>query len=85
LDENNSYIYISDIFNNRIQWFSLLGGSPNNGTTVAGGNGLGSSNKQLNNPHSAHVSKKTKAIYVRYLELEVILLYKVFMQHIFII
>ncbi len=64
LDENNSYIYISDTYNYRIQRFSLLGGSPNNGTTVAGGNGQGSSNKQLNLPYGVYISKKTKAIYI---------------------
>jgi sugar lactone lactonase YvrE len=64
LDENNSYIYISDSRNNRIQRFSLLGGSQNNGTTVVGGNGAGSSNKQLNSPTSFYISKKTNAIYI---------------------
>ncbi len=64
LDENNSYIYITDSLNHRIQRFSLLGGLPNNGTTVAGGNGQGISNKQLNTPYGVYISKKTKAIYI---------------------
>jgi sugar lactone lactonase YvrE len=64
LDEDNSYIYIADTSNNRIQRFSLLGGSLNNGTTIAGGNDAGSTNKQLSSPYSVYVSKKTKALYI---------------------
>jgi len=64
LDENNSYIYVSDTYNHRIQRFSLNGGSPNNGTTVAGGNGAGSANTQLFMPVTVYISKKTQAIYI---------------------
>ncbi len=64
LDENNSYIYVSDTYNHRIQRFSLNGGSPNNGTTVAGGNGAGSANTQLFMPVTIYISKKTQAIYI---------------------
>ena len=68
LDENNSYIYVADTSNHRIQRFSLSGGSPNNGTTVAGGNGPGFTNKQLNAPASIYITKKTKNyVYCRYL------------------
>ena len=64
LDENNSYIYVSDTYNNRIQRFSLFGGSPNNGTTIAGGNGLGLLNNQFSSPFGLYISKKTKTLYV---------------------
>ncbi len=64
LDEDNSYIYVGDTSNNRIQRFSLLGGSPNNGTTVAGGNGAGAANNQLLSPIGIYISKKTKALYI---------------------
>ena len=65
LDANSSYMYISDAANHRIQRFALVGGLPvNNGTTVAGGHGPGSTNQQLNAPFSVQVSKKTGAMYI---------------------
>lgn len=62
LDENNSYIYIADLGNHRIQRYTL--GITANGTTVAGGNGQGSSSSQLSEPHGVYVSKKTGDIYI---------------------
>lgn len=65
LDANSSYMYVSDAGNHRIQRFALVGGLPiNNGTTVAGGHGAGSTNQQLNTPFSVQVSKKTRAMYI---------------------
>jgi sugar lactone lactonase YvrE len=64
VDENNSYIYVCDTNNHRIQRFSLFGGSPNNGTTVAGGNGQGTASNQLYAPFSFYITKKTKTIYI---------------------
>jgi sugar lactone lactonase YvrE len=62
LDENNSYIYIADLANSRIQRYQL--GISANGTTVAGGNGLGPGSNQFNAPYAVCVSKKTGDIYV---------------------
>ena len=62
LDENNSYLYIADLGNNRIQRYSL--GTAANGTTVAGGNGAGSNSDQLDNPHGVYVSKSNGDIYI---------------------
>ena len=64
LDESNAYMYVSDTSNNRIQRFSLLHSMPNNGTTVAGGNGPGANSNQLKSPFAVHVSRKTGAIYI---------------------
>lgn len=62
LDENNSYLYIADTGNNRIQRYRL--GTAANGTTVAGGNGAGSNSNQLNGPHGVYVSKNNGDIYI---------------------
>lgn len=62
LDENNSYLYIADLGNNRIQLYRL--GVSLNGTTVAGGNGQGSGSQQLYQPYGVCVSKKTGDIYI---------------------
>jgi DNA-binding beta-propeller fold protein YncE len=62
LDELNSYLYIADMGNHRIQRYYL--GVITNVTTVAGGNGYGSGNHQLNRPYGVCVSKKTGAIYI---------------------
>ncbi|CAF1246816.1 unnamed protein product [Rotaria sordida] len=61
-DEFNSYLYIADVSNHRIQRY-YLGGSTNI-TTVAGGNGLGIGNHQLNTPYGICVSKKTGDVYI---------------------
>jgi sugar lactone lactonase YvrE len=62
LDENNSYLYVADLANSRIQRYSL--DDATNGTTVAGGNGAGSGSNQLNQPYGICVSKQTGDIYI---------------------
>jgi sugar lactone lactonase YvrE len=62
LDENNSYIYIADWANHRVQRYVL--GIPTNGTTVAGGNGEGAGTQQLSYPYSVCVSQATGDIYI---------------------
>ena len=62
LDETNSYLYIADRRNFRIQRYNL--GNSTYGTTVAGGHGAGSSNNRLNAPYGVCVSKKTGDIYI---------------------
>ncbi len=62
LDELNSYLYIADAYNHRIQRYYLS--AMTNVTTVAGGNGAGSGNNQLNTPNDVWVSKKTGDIYI---------------------
>ncbi|CAF1479472.1 unnamed protein product [Adineta ricciae] len=55
LDENNSYLYVTDSGNARIQRFNLSNGTI--GTTVAGGYGIGLNSSQLYNPYDVCVSK----------------------------
>ncbi|CAF1400374.1 unnamed protein product [Adineta steineri] len=62
LDESNSYLYITDCNNHRIQKYRV--DIPSNGTTVAGGNGAGTARNQLHGPYDVYVSKKTGDIYV---------------------
>ena len=62
LDELNSYLYIADTLNHRIQRYFL--GATTNVTTVAGGNGPGLGNHQLNAPMGVWVSKTTGDIYI---------------------
>ncbi|CAF0866509.1 unnamed protein product [Rotaria sp. Silwood1] len=62
LDESNSYIYVADRYNHRIQRF-LLGGS-GIGVTVAGGNGPGSAVNQLFRPTDIHISRMDGSIYI---------------------
>jgi sugar lactone lactonase YvrE len=62
LDEYNSYLYIADINNHRLQR-QYLGVTPNV-TTVAGGYGSGTSSYQLNSPTGVYVSKNTGAMYI---------------------
>jgi hypothetical protein len=51
LGTHNSLLYVADTGNNRIQLFNLTTGTiPYNDTTVAGGNGPGAGNDQLNQP-----------------------------------
>jgi hypothetical protein len=63
LDEPNSYLYVADVMNNRIQRYSLNSTWPCNGTTVAGGNGPGNYSNQLNQPNYVRISK-TGAMYI---------------------
>lgn len=62
VDDINSYLYVADSVNHRIQRIHL--GVSTNGTTVAGGNNPGSASNQLNNPYTVTVSKKTNGIYI---------------------
>jgi sugar lactone lactonase YvrE len=61
-DEINSYLYVADYNNHRIQRFHV--GVSTNGTSVAGGNGQGSASNQLSYPSSVSVSKINDAIYI---------------------
>jgi sugar lactone lactonase YvrE len=62
LDEYNSYLYIADTNNHRIQRYYL--NATLNVTTVAGGNGAGASSYQLNIPTAVYVSKNTGTMYI---------------------
>ena len=62
LDEVHSHLYIADSGNNRIQRITL--GSSTNAITVAGGNGAGSNNDQVNHPADVCFSKHIGAIYI---------------------
>ncbi|CAF0747868.1 unnamed protein product [Adineta steineri] len=61
-DEVNSYLYVSDSNNHRIQRYHV--GVSINGTTVAGGNGQGSGSNQLNTPYSLWISTINNYIYI---------------------
>ena len=64
-DEINALLYVADVFNHRIQRYSLNDTSfPLNGTTVAGGHGQGSGMDQFNQPYDLWISNKTGAIYI---------------------
>ena len=62
LDEINSFIYVVDRFNNRVQRFPLNGSGI--GVTVAGGNGFGSAANRFNGPTDMFLSKIDGSIYV---------------------
>lgn len=62
LNEANSYLYVADYNNHRIQRYHV--GVSTNGTVAAGGSGSGLGNNQLNFPYSVCVSKTTNAIYI---------------------
>ncbi|CAF1465873.1 unnamed protein product [Adineta ricciae] len=61
-DEVQSFVYVADSGNNRVQRFQV--GGLMNGTTVAGGHGAGSANDQLNNPYSVCFSTTNNALYI---------------------
>ena len=62
LDEANSFLYVADRYNHRIQRF-VLGGS-GIGVTVAGGNGMGSAANQLYHPTDIYLSRFSNSIYI---------------------
>ena len=64
IDQKNAWFYVADTNNHRIQRFSLYASAPQNGTTVAGGNGRGSGSNQLYSPTAIWVSEKTGNIYI---------------------
>ncbi|CAF0849455.1 unnamed protein product [Adineta steineri] len=64
LDEHNSWLYVADLHNHRIQRYNLNDTWPCNGTTVAGGNGPGSRSNQLFSPSYIKISNKTGALYI---------------------
>ncbi|CAF1118637.1 unnamed protein product [Adineta steineri] len=64
LDESNSWLYVADSNNHRIQRYTLTDTWPCNGTTVAGGNGSGPRSNQLSYPSYIKISNKTGALYV---------------------
>lgn len=62
LDEANSFLYVADRYNYRIQRFSLNGSGI--GVTVAGGNGDGSAANQLSRPTDITLSKIDGSLYI---------------------
>ncbi|CAF4360410.1 unnamed protein product [Adineta steineri] len=64
LDEHNSWLYVADSNNHRIQRYTLTDTWPCNGTTVAGGNGSGPRSNQLSYPSYIKISNKTGTLYI---------------------
>jgi hypothetical protein len=62
LDEANSFLYVVDRYNHRVQRF-VLGGS-GIGVTVAGGHGQGTAANQLNSPTDIYLSRLDGSIYI---------------------
>ncbi|UJR29118.1 hypothetical protein I4U23_010332 [Adineta vaga] len=62
LDEANSLLYVADRYNDRVQRFILNGSGI--GITVAGGNGQGIAQNQLNRPTDIYLSKSKNEIYI---------------------
>jgi sugar lactone lactonase YvrE len=62
VDDTNSFIYVADTSNHRVQRFAINGNGT--GITVAGGNGMGKGTTQLNSPAGVYVSWKDGSIYV---------------------
>jgi len=61
LDESNSYLYVADRLNNRIQRFAL---GSSTGVTVAGGLTTGTGANQLNHPTTIYISKIDGSLYI---------------------
>ncbi len=53
--DSSNILYVTDYGNHRIQRFPANSTSATNGTTIAGGNGVGSALNQMNNPRSIHI------------------------------
>ncbi|CAF2813417.1 unnamed protein product [Rotaria sp. Silwood2] len=62
LDEFNSYIYVADRSNHRIQRFALNGSGV--GVTVAGGNGSGLAANKLFRPTDLYISRLDGSVYI---------------------
>ncbi|CAF3795647.1 unnamed protein product [Rotaria socialis] len=62
LNESNSFIYVTDRYNHRIQRFALNGTGP--GVTVAGGNGAGVTANQLYAPTDVFLSRIDGSVYI---------------------
>ena len=61
-DEANSYLYVADYVNHRIQRFAV--NVSLDGATVAGGNGAGSGADRLDSPYAVYASRTSNYIYV---------------------
>lgn len=62
LDEANSFIYVADRYNFRVQRFPLNGSGI--GVTIAGDNGEGSDANQLHRPTDVYLSKFDGSLYI---------------------
>ena len=61
-DEGNSYLYVADSRNHRIQRFTV--NVSINGTTVAGGNGAGSGMNRFHAPYAVYASRTSHYLYI---------------------
>ncbi|CAM4746133.1 unnamed protein product [Rotaria magnacalcarata] len=59
--DSNSNLYVSDLQNNRVQYFAY---GTFTGTTVAGAGGSGTSMNQLNNPRGLALDSNTNKLYI---------------------
>ncbi|CAF0815301.1 unnamed protein product [Didymodactylos carnosus] len=64
LDSSNTYMYVADINNHRIMRYFTNSTSGAAGTVVAGGNGAGNSNNQLNQPFSVYYDSASNYLYI---------------------
>ncbi len=60
-DSSTGTLYISDTYNHRIMAYSL---GATSGIVVAGGNGSGSLNTQLNYPYGIYFDQSSKSLYI---------------------
>ncbi|CAF1233846.1 unnamed protein product, partial [Didymodactylos carnosus] len=63
-DSSNTYMYVADINNHRIMRYFTNSTSGAAGTVVAGGNGAGNSNNQLNQPFSVYYDSVSNYLYI---------------------